>query len=368
MGICKLCKKESKEIADSLSLCRDCILENPEKALKIAKESHELSRMKFGLSKLSVLTQSKGLECNLCGNKCKIKKGEKGFCGLVENRNGKLEREKDLICSYYFDPLPTNCVSSWVCAASGKGYPKFSYSKGDEYGYKNLAVFCIGCNFDCLFCQNWHFKLDLARKPIVRDEEFLRVIDDKTSCICFFGGDPSPQLDKIVRICKLLQENFSTRILRFCLETNGNSNPKLLKKFAELAFSSGGTIKFDLKFWNETLNIAITGTSNKLSFKNFESLAGLHEKRREVPLLVASTLMIPGYVTLAEIKEIASFIASLNEDIPYALLAFYPEFEMKDLPFTSLDFALKAKKIAEKCGLRNVKIGNWHLLTSSTIL
>ena len=31
-----------------------------------------------------------GVECNLCIINCKIKDGNKGFCGVRENRNGKL--------------------------------------------------------------------------------------------------------------------------------------------------------------------------------------------------------------------------------------------------------------------------------------
>lgn len=59
--------------------------------------------------------------------------------------------------SWYYDPLPTNCVAAWVCpAGTGAGYPEYAYSRGVEYGYKNLAVFYQASSFDCLFCQNWN--------------------------------------------------------------------------------------------------------------------------------------------------------------------------------------------------------------------
>ncbi|MEJ2715680.1 MAG: radical SAM protein, partial [Deltaproteobacteria bacterium] len=61
--------------------------------------------------------------------------------------------------SYYYDPLPTNCVADFVCPASrGCGYPDYSVSRGPEHGYKNLAVFYQACSFNCLYCQNYPFR------------------------------------------------------------------------------------------------------------------------------------------------------------------------------------------------------------------
>jgi len=37
---------------------------------------------------------------------------------------------------------------------------------------------------------------------------------------------------------------------------------------------------------------------------------------------------------------------------------------MKDLPTTSKGHAMRCKEVAEKAGLRNVRIGNIHLLST----
>jgi len=63
-----------------------------------------------------------------------------------------------------------------------------------------------------------------------------------------------------------------------------------------------------------------------------------------------------------EVKEIARFISNLDPDIPYSLLAFYPQFYLQDLPTTSRSHALRCKAAAETAGLGNVHIGNVHLL------
>ena len=81
----------------------------------------------------------------------------------------------------------------------------------------------------------------------------------------------------------------------------------------------------------------------------------------EPPLLIASTLLIPGYIDEEEVREISRWVAPLNPDIPYTLLAFYPNL-FKDLPVTARGLAIRCKEVAEKEGLRRIRIGNLHLL------
>jgi pyruvate formate lyase activating enzyme len=139
-------------------------------------------------------------------------------------------------------------------------------------------------------------------------------------------------------------------------------NKHILDRMIELALKSGGCIKFDLKAWNEDLHIALTGVTNKRTVENF-ARAGRKTKQRPVPpLLIANTLLIPGYIDEDEIRGISRFVASINPDIPYSLLAFYPHFYMSDLPKTQRVIADRCLAIACEEGLKNVRIGNIHLL------
>ena len=141
-------------------------------------------------------------------------------------------------------------------------------------------------------------------------------------------------------------------------------HPNLLRQMAELSLKSGGCIKFDLKAWSEELHLALCGVSNKRTLANFRLVAQYIERRPQPPLLVASTLLIPGYVEAEEVAKIATFIASLNPEIPYALLAFHPHFLMSDLPTTSRRHAQECLQVAREAGLNNVRVGNIHLLGS----
>ncbi|MHA1205640.1 MAG: radical SAM protein, partial [Candidatus Heimdallarchaeaceae archaeon] len=71
--------------------------------------------------------------------------------------------------------------------------------------------------------------------------------------------------------------------------------------------------------------------------------------------------LVPGYIDEEEVENIASFIADLNENIPYSLLAFYPQHMFKDLPVTSRELAESCERAAKK-HLKMVNIGNKHLL------
>ena len=366
MALCIHCKKESNLISGELGLCLECIRKDFNDVFGHIQETHQKVNREFSLPG-NPPKDSHGVICALCVNECSIPKGGKGYCGLRENIDGVLvgPTKTKAALTYYHDNLPTNCVADWVCpGGTGCGYPQFSYEKGPEYGYKNLAVFYIGCSFSCLFCQNWHYRQDLRNPPSVTRDELLDAVDAHTSCICFFGGDPSPQLNHSIAFSRRALHSKKGRILRICWETNGSMNPTLLKEIMEIALISGGCIKFDLKSFDERLNITLCGVSNKRTLANFSHVAEYIERRKAPPILVASTLLVPGYIDKKEVFTIAQFIARLNPDIPYSLLGFAPNFYMSDLPRTSRAHAMECMEAAQNAGLRNVKIGNIHLLGS----
>jgi pyruvate formate lyase activating enzyme len=139
-------------------------------------------------------------------------------------------------------------------------------------------------------------------------------------------------------------------------------NLEFLKEMVDLSMTSGGCIKMDIKAWDDSLHTALCGVSNERTKKNFEWVAQWIKRRPEPPLLIASTLLVPGYIDEKEVRDISRWMTTLNPDIPYALLAFYPQFLFKDLSVTPRDLALRCKKVAEGEGLRKVKVGNIHLL------
>lgn len=360
MGTCIRCKNSSPLISSNLGVCLTCIRSHFLEIRPHLERVHTSSRKAFDLPKVPP-NDSDGVVCKLCVNRCSIGDGDYGYCGVRQNEGDRLvgvSARKGNV-SWYHDPLPTNCVADWVCAGcTGAGYPKFANSRGCERGYKNLAVFFQSCSFNCLFCQNWHYRYE-AKSGRIRDvQELADQVDEETSCICYFGGDPTTQLPFALLASRLALRANRGRILRICFETNGSMSQEMLRPMAKLALDSGGCIKFDLKAWHEEVNLALCGVSNKQTLENFKQLAEFIKQRPSPPFLIASTLLVPGYIDEEEVRGIVRFIAEIDPDIPYSLLAFCPHFLMKDLPTTSRSQAEACFRIAKEVGLKHVKVGN----------
>jgi len=370
LGRCQICGEGSLIISSKLGVCLPCIREKPEEALKITDRVHAESRGMFGFPPKPPKDPN-GISCGVCSNDCKIGIGGKGFCGLVYNMGGRLVRmggtsEKGIL-QWYYDPLPTNCVAWWFCpGCTGAGYPKYAYKRGAETGYANLAIFYGACSFDCLFCQNWHYRnLAAGLRPVMSAESLAAKVDDHVSCICFFGGDPSVQIPHALKTSQIALDKAKEeeRIFRVCWETNGYWMEEPALKAAELSFISGGNVKFDLKTWDENLSIALCGVSNTPTLQSFKMIGEKFFKERpELPILTASTLLVPGYVDVEEVRNLASFIAEIDPQIPYTLLAFYPQYVLTDLPTTGRELAYQCYDAAKR-HLENVRIGNIHLLS-----
>jgi pyruvate formate lyase activating enzyme len=365
MAVCSVCGISSATVSKTLRVCLNCIREHPRQALAITDLAHKAARAAFGLPDKPP-RDPKGIPCSLCVNECRIPDGGVGYCGLRRNVGGRLEGvspDRGRL-SWYHDSLPTNCVADWVCpGGTGAGYPDWAYTHGPERGYANLAVFFQACSFDCLYCQNWHFREESLSAPLRSAESLATAVDARTSCICFFGGDPSPQLPFSLQAARLARKRSQGRLLRICWETGGAMAADLLDEMVEMALRSGGCIKFDLKAWNDTLHRALTGNTNRRTLENFRRAAARIAERPAPPLLVASTLLVPGYIDAQDVGEIAGFLAAIDPDIPYSLLGFHPAFMLSDLPATSKAHAQACFQAARSRGLTRVRIGNRHVLT-----
>jgi pyruvate formate lyase activating enzyme len=279
---------------------------------------------------------------------------------------------------YYLDPHPTNCVAGPVCPANtGRGYPRFTFTRGIERGYYNLAVFMLGCPLDCAFCQNWEHKTLLPRvqQGYAKSEEELlaAALDERVTCVCYFGGDPTPHAPLLISLSRRIVEaarKRGSRIPRICWETDGLVAPALMREMARLSLETGGIIKVDWKAWSPSVYEALTGVDGRRALErlkeNTRIVARMAAEREEPPLLVVSILLVPGYVDAAEVRGIAGYVRRLEEEsgarIPMVLLAFHGEHLMRDLPPTSRRHMEEALKAAKEAGASEVYVGNEWLL------
>lgn len=364
MARCRLCGLSSPALSARMGWCGECLRTRFAEVRGEVLELHGRTRAPFGLPPEPVRDPG-GVVCDRCLNACRLGEGRVGYCGLRKNQGGRLvggDADSARV-AWYDDPLPTNCVADWVCpGGTGAGYPAYAAVPGPERGCYNLAVFYRACSFNCLFCQNWHFKQETFLGPPVTAAKLAQAVGPDTTCLCFFGGDPTPQVAHALETARLAREAAKGKVLRVCWETNGSAHPRFLKEMVRVSLDSGGCIKFDLKAHSPDLHRALCGVGNEQTLANFKKAAAFIDQRPEPPLVVASTLLVPGYVDPKEVSRLAGFIAEVHPDIPYALLAFHPHFFLDDLPTTSRRHAAEALEAAQAAGLTRVRLGNVHLL------
>ncbi len=192
MSQCRHCGQSGQIFSPRLGYCAACIRSHFNEIWPEIEAYHHESRKAFRLP-IKPPRDPEGKACTLCFHACRIPEGGYGFCGARRVSGGRLKggNPAGAGVSFYYDPLPTNCVADWFCpGGTGRGYPKYACADGPERGYVNLAVFYQACNFNCLFCQNWTFKRQTFGGDKMTAAELAKAAHARTACICYFGATP----------------------------------------------------------------------------------------------------------------------------------------------------------------------------------
>jgi len=166
--------------------------------------------------------------------------------------------------------------------------------------------------------------------------------------IAFTGGDLGCKPDFYVKCAeKIKEEDLPLWIL---FETNGYGlTPKNLDILKEAGVDS---FWLDIKAYYPDVHKKLTGVSNEWILKLPEEIL-----KRDFVLEVLS-LYIPGWVEEDQIRKIAEIISKVDKKIPFTILAFFPEYKMRDVPPPNLKQMLNAYYEVKEVGLENVRLGN----------
>lgn len=73
------------------------------------------------------------------------------------------------------------------------------------------AIFFAGCNFECIYCQNWDISQSANLGMEIVEDQLAKIIDlrrrDGSRNVNFVGGDPTPNLLYILKTMRLSIEN-----------------------------------------------------------------------------------------------------------------------------------------------------------------
>lgn len=274
--------------------------------------------------------------CRLCFRHCRLQDGERGFCGVRENRQGVLMTlVDDNIVSLSLDPVEKK--------------PLFHFLPGTG----TLSLGTWGCNFACTFCQNAHISRRVSDTgrfvpgERVRADDIVSLAKERriASISCTYN-EPTVfyelMTDIADRACELG--------IRMIMVSNGCMEREPLLALKGRIHAAN----IDLKAFSAATYRSICSGSLSRVLDNLVLM-------KELGLwLEVTTLVIPGVNdTDEELAAIAGFIRGhLGAQTPWHVSAFFPCYQMKDRPPTPPATIHRACLIGRTEGLSFVYGGN----------
>ena len=275
----------------------------------------------------------KAVRCGLCPRECELGPGERGYCRVRENRDGKL------FTLVYGNPCALN-----VDPIEKK--PFFHVLPGSA----SFSIATAGCNMDCKFCQNWEISQaspddtpNYQLSPVAVAEMAQRY-----DCLSVASTYVEPTIftEYMIDVGKEVQPKRMLNVMH----SNGFIKAGPLDALCERLDAAC----VDLKGFTEEYYSSMT--DGELA----PVLAALRQLRRRGKHIELVTLLVPGRNDdMAVIRDMCAWVRDeLGPDTPLHFSRFAPRYKLKSLPPTPLETLEKARETALAVGLRYVYLGN----------
>ena len=276
--------------------------------------------------------KNKLVKCKLCPRGCVIKPNGYGNCNVRKNVDGKLySMVYAKPVSIAFDPVEKK--------------PLFHFLPGE----RALSIATVGCNFHCVYCQNWEIS---QAKPtevpfsLVYPEEIVKKAKiHECKIISYTYTEPTVFYEYMLDIAKLAKKEK----IKNTTVTNAFINKEPLKRLCKFLDASNIDFKGPEKHYQELCG----GWRKPVE----EAIKIMYENKVWIEL---TYLIIPGHNDKEkDIRETVKWIKeNLSVEVPLHFTAFYPAYKMLDKEATKPETVIKARKIAIKLGLKYVYTGN----------
>ncbi|MEI8173285.1 MAG: AmmeMemoRadiSam system radical SAM enzyme [Deltaproteobacteria bacterium] len=272
--------------------------------------------------------------CSLCAHRCRIGPGDRGICGVRENREGILySLVYGRVIAENVDPIEKK--------------PLFHVLPGS----KSFSIATVGCNFRCTFCQNH----DISQAPretgsifgreSTPEEVVEKAAGTGSKTIAYTYTEPTIYFEFAHDTAKMALK----KGLKNVFVTNGFMTEEAIEKMAPCLHAANVDLKaFTDDFYRKKCGAGLQPVLDSL--KKMKSLGIWVE---------VTTLLIP---TLndsdEELRQIAEFIHSLGAETPWHISRFHPRHLIHDLPPTPVASIHRAAEIGKASGLKYVYSGN----------
>jgi pyruvate formate lyase activating enzyme len=271
--------------------------------------------------------------CELCPRECEVGPGERGFCEVRENINGKYY---SLVygnpCAVHIDPIEKKPLYHVLPAS------------------RAFSIATAGCNLDCKFCQNWEIAQARPEETfnyrLPPDQVISKAVQYKSQVIASTYVEPVIFIEYMLEIGRLAK----TQPLLKVMHSNGFINNKPLQDLCEVL----DAVCIDLKGFTDDYYHTMTEGSLEPVLNTLKIL-----KTRSVHTEIVN-LIVPGKNDdLKLIRSMCRWIyKELGPDAPLHFVRFYPRYKLKGIPPTPVATLEKARGIAMDEGLHFVYVGN----------
>jgi pyruvate formate lyase activating enzyme len=166
--------------------------------------------------------------------------------------------------------------------------------------------------------------------------------------MAFTGGDLTCCADFYCQAAEEIKKN--SKDMWVLIESNGYGlTPQNLDRLKD---SGADSFWLDIKAYDDDIYKKLCGTTNEWILK-----APLEIVKRGFVLEIL-TLFIPGWVEDDQIENISELISKADATIPMTILAFFPEYRMKDTNSPRLEDMIRVFHRVKEMGLKNVRLGN----------
>ena len=274
--------------------------------------------------------------CELCPHHCKIQPDKTGICRVRKNVGGKLySLNYGTISSASMDPIEKK--------------PLFNFMPGT----KIFSIGSVGCNLQCVFCQNWQIataspeavrysEKEVSPEAVV--EAAMQAVPNGNIGIAYTYNEPTVWFEYMRDIAILAKE----KQLKNVMVSNGFIEAKPLEVLLDLI----DAFNIDLKGFSNDFYRRLTKSELDSVLRTLKMIAD-HGNHLEIAYLV-----IPGENDdVDEFKRVVSWIKeNLGERVSLHINRYFPNYKLQTPP-TSLESLHQLFDIAKQ-ELPHVYLGN----------
>ncbi|MBN2455875.1 MAG: AmmeMemoRadiSam system radical SAM enzyme [Sedimentisphaerales bacterium] len=276
------------------------------------------------------------VRCKLCNWRCLLDEGKTGICAVRKNIGGVLySLNYDKVCSANADPIEKK--------------PLFHFQPGS----RSFSIATMGCNFQCVFCQNWQISQaaiedgQIDGQAISPEQIVVAAVQSNCKSIAYTYTEPTIFMELCNDCGRLAKERGLTNVF----VSNGYETTEAI----DFAKDWLDGINIDLKSFSENYYKRLCKASLHPVLDTIRYIANETDIWMEI-----TTLLVPGENdSEQELKQLADFIVNkAGPDVPWHISRFVPQYKYTDSVPTPMETLEKAYNIGINAGLHYVYLGN----------